>query len=101
MSKLVEGEDFYYNAQGYVVFTAKYHLKKGTCCGNGCKHCPYDYIAVEEPRRSELRKQNNFNKQSYSLKRKPTARFLQPKRLYLPKQGQLLPLILFLKMFMM
>jgi hypothetical protein len=54
MSKLVEGEDFYYNEQGYMVLTEKYHLAKGFCCGNGCKHCPYNYINVPEPKRSEL-----------------------------------------------
>jgi hypothetical protein len=34
------GEDYYYEGP-YVVFTAKYHLKRGTCCGSGCRHCPY------------------------------------------------------------
>jgi hypothetical protein len=34
-------EDYYLNAQGLLVFTAKYHLKRGYCCGSGCKHCPY------------------------------------------------------------
>lgn len=52
--QLIEGVDFYYNEQGFVVLTEKYHLEKGICCGNGCKHCPYDYIKVPEPRRSEL-----------------------------------------------
>jgi hypothetical protein len=51
---LVEGEDFYYDENGYFVFTEKYHLQKGYCCGNGCKHCPYDFINVPEPKRSEL-----------------------------------------------
>ncbi|HMG83752.1 MAG TPA: DUF5522 domain-containing protein [Ferruginibacter sp.] len=51
---LIEGEDFYYNEDGLFVFTEKYHLSKGFCCGNGCKHCPYNYINVPEPRRSEL-----------------------------------------------
>jgi hypothetical protein len=54
MSKLIEGEDFYYNEQGYVVLTEKYHLEKGSCCGNGCRHCPYSYVNVPEPKRSEL-----------------------------------------------
>jgi Family of unknown function (DUF5522) len=54
MNKLTEGEDFYYNEQGYVVLTEKYHLKKGSCCGNGCRHCPYQYVNVPEPKRSEL-----------------------------------------------
>ena len=25
-----------------VVFTALFHIQRGQCCGNGCKHCPYD-----------------------------------------------------------
>jgi hypothetical protein len=36
-----EGEDFYLENQ-FMVFTAKWHLKRGYCCGNGCRHCPYD-----------------------------------------------------------
>lgn len=37
---IVEGEDFYREG-GYVVFTARYHLRRGYCCGSGCRHCPY------------------------------------------------------------
>ena len=51
---LIPGEDFYFNEDGYIVLTAAYHLKKGYCCGNGCLHCPFNYDAVPEPRRSEL-----------------------------------------------
>jgi hypothetical protein len=39
-----------------VVLTEKYHLAKGVCCGNGCKHCPYQFINVPEPKRSKLLK---------------------------------------------
>lgn len=53
-NKLKEGVDFYFNEQGFVVLTEKYHLDKGFCCGNGCKHCPYEYEAVPEPMRSTL-----------------------------------------------
>ena len=49
-----ENEDFYLNEEGNMVFTAKYLLRKGECCGNGCRHCPYNYINVPEPKRSEL-----------------------------------------------
>jgi hypothetical protein len=52
--ELIEGFDYYFNEQGFVVLTEKYHLDKGFCCGNGCKHCPYEYEAVPEPMRSEL-----------------------------------------------
>lgn len=54
MTQFREGEEFYYNDQGLMVLTEKYHLERGYCCGNGCKHCPYHYINVPEPRRSNL-----------------------------------------------
>jgi len=54
MNNLDEGTDYYFNEQGYIVLTEKYHLERGTCCGNGCKHCPYQYNNVSEPWRSEL-----------------------------------------------
>ncbi|MEX0813515.1 MAG: DUF5522 domain-containing protein [Chitinophagales bacterium] len=41
--KLVEGEDYYINENGLFVFTEKYHLKRGYCCKNSCKHCPYGF----------------------------------------------------------
>jgi hypothetical protein len=34
-------KDYYLDENGNVVFTAVYHLNRGTCCGNGCRHCPY------------------------------------------------------------
>jgi hypothetical protein len=52
--KLIEGVDFYYNEQGYIVLTAQYHLERGYCCGNGCRHCPFDYVNIPEPRKSQL-----------------------------------------------
>ncbi|WP_103934042.1 DUF5522 domain-containing protein [Bryocella elongata] len=33
-------EDFY-TEDGFVVFTASFLLRRGYCCGNGCRHCPY------------------------------------------------------------
>jgi hypothetical protein len=41
--KELDPEDFYYSPEGYIIFTEKYHLKRGYCCKNGCKHCPYGY----------------------------------------------------------
>ena len=37
----LESKDFYYNTDGRIVMTEQYHLKRGSCCGSGCKHCPY------------------------------------------------------------
>lgn len=51
---LEENIDFYYNEQGYVVLTEKYHRERGFCCGNGCLHCPFDYENVPEDKRSRL-----------------------------------------------
>ena len=50
----IEGEDYYVNENGLVVFSAKYLSERGYCCGNGCKHCPYSYEGVPEPKRSYL-----------------------------------------------
>ena len=57
MNKLVEDIDYYYETDGNMVLTAKYHLDKGYCCGHGCRHCPYEYDNVPEPRRTLLLKE--------------------------------------------
>ncbi|MEJ5995573.1 DUF5522 domain-containing protein [Pedobacter sp. Du54] len=36
-----EEVDYYFNEDGLMVFTAAYHLKRGYCCKNKCKHCPW------------------------------------------------------------
>ncbi len=56
MSRLKEGEDYYILADGRLVFTATYLLKRGYCCGNGCLNCPYNYQNVPEERRKELQR---------------------------------------------
>ena len=43
----------YYLENGLLVFTAAYHLKRGYCCGSGCRHCPFDYANVEQDQRPE------------------------------------------------
>ncbi|MGA7158845.1 MAG: DUF5522 domain-containing protein [Acidobacteriaceae bacterium] len=32
--------DFYMEGPN-LVFTAQYHLRRGACCNNNCRHCPY------------------------------------------------------------
>ena len=34
--------DFYKDENGKFVMTESYHIKRGSCCGSGCKHCPYE-----------------------------------------------------------
>jgi hypothetical protein len=31
----------FYMENGFCVFTADYHKKRGFCCGNECRHCPF------------------------------------------------------------
>ena len=38
--ELQEGKD-YYMENGYRVMTEEYLTKRGYCCANGCRHCPY------------------------------------------------------------
>ena len=56
------GEDGYVDpTTGYVVFTRSALAARGRCCGNGCRHCPYDdderrasgAAAVSGPRHDE------------------------------------------------
>jgi len=42
-AKPIAGKDFYFNGQGLLVMTEQYLLKRGYCCKNGCKHCPYGF----------------------------------------------------------
>jgi hypothetical protein len=53
-SNHVENKHFYVNERGLMVFTEAFHLARGSCCGNGCKHCPYDFNRVAEPLRTKL-----------------------------------------------
>ena len=40
-------ESFYKDpATGYTVTTEYGHLKRGKCCGNKCRHCPFDHVNV-------------------------------------------------------
>jgi hypothetical protein len=51
---LAEGVHYYINDEGYTVLTKQYHLEKGSCCGNRCLHCPYNYENVPEHLRSDF-----------------------------------------------
>jgi len=47
----LESEDYYFEGPN-LVFTAAYHLKRGACCGSGCRHCPYRGTELDKnPRR--------------------------------------------------
>ena len=43
MEQLKENEDYIIDEKtGRVIFTSLFHLKRGTCCGNGCKNCAFE-----------------------------------------------------------
>jgi hypothetical protein len=41
-------KELYYLENGKVVFTPKYHLERGYCCGSGCRHCPFEPIGLKD-----------------------------------------------------
>ena len=55
-------KDYYFDADGLMVFTKGYLLNRGFCCGNGCRHCPYEYENVPETIRATL-----INKQKLEI----------------------------------
>ncbi|XP_078075469.1 uncharacterized protein C1orf53 homolog [Mustelus asterias] len=34
---------------GYLVLTRLAHLQRGECCGQACRHCPYNQVNVKDP----------------------------------------------------
>ena len=52
--EFIEGIHFYFDESGLMVLTEKYHLERGFCCGNGCRHCPFDYQNIDEEQRKSL-----------------------------------------------
>ncbi|MFQ3213950.1 MAG: hypothetical protein ACJAT1_002392 [Marivirga sp.] len=42
-----EEQRLYYFENGLMVFTANHHLQRGYCCGNRCRHCPFNYKNVK------------------------------------------------------
>jgi ATP-binding cassette subfamily B (MDR/TAP) protein 1 len=43
------GQDSYCDpTTGYHVFTERAHLRRGFCCGSGCRHCPYAHANVKD-----------------------------------------------------
>jgi ATP:cob(I)alamin adenosyltransferase len=63
---LNEGKTTYQDpSTGFTVFTELSHLKRGVCCGNQCRHCPYGYVNVpvrKLPKPDMDRNKNNVAK---------------------------------------
>jgi hypothetical protein len=52
VKQAVANEDYYFDKNGFMVFTEAYHLKRGNCCGCACKHCPYAHKNVPQNKRN-------------------------------------------------
>jgi 2-iminoacetate synthase ThiH len=57
-----------------VVFTALFHIQRGQCCGNGCRHCPYDpkhrkgrVVLAKEKLKFEIMRLEELQKQVQQL----------------------------------
>ncbi len=47
--KLEEGVDYYIDKEsGLMVLTSFYLKKRGYCCANRCKHCPYNPAQIQK-----------------------------------------------------
>ena len=57
MNDLKKDEDYYIDKDGNFVFTASYLLRRGPCCENGCKNCPY--VFKKERNNGDNRKKTN------------------------------------------
>jgi hypothetical protein len=38
----------FYMENGLMVLTETYHLARGRCCGNACRHCPFEHVNVRK-----------------------------------------------------
>ena len=41
LEKNSKDNELYYFEDGLLVMTEKYHLQRGYCCENKCRHCPF------------------------------------------------------------
>lgn len=54
------GKD-YYLEKGKIVYTEHYLLKRGTCCGSGCRHCPFDPLHTKGNKKIKENINKNLN----------------------------------------
>ena len=50
-----------------MVFTALFHSKRGFCCGNSCRHCPYKPKHIKYSIEMDLNELENLKKQAEAL----------------------------------
>lgn len=66
-----EGSTTYIDpATGFMVFTELAHLKRGKCCGNACRHCPYEWEGVKNLETSKHRRPKSQQKERESIQKR-------------------------------
>lgn len=56
------GKNFYIDPEtGYKVLTAQFLFDRGYCCGNGCRHCPYEEELIEEEEEVDIESEYDYN----------------------------------------
>ena len=55
-------KDIHYYLEGdKVIFTEAYHLQRGECCNNNCRHCPYKSKKVNVEKAEKITKFKSEN----------------------------------------
>lgn len=60
-TNLILNIDYYLDENGNMVFTEAYHLKRGICCGSGCRHCPYKNTDPNVPQEFSSNWSNDYS----------------------------------------
>jgi hypothetical protein len=51
----------YYLEKGKIIYTEYYLRKRGTCCGSGCRHCPFDPMFTKGNKNLKEKIDKNLN----------------------------------------
>tara|TARA_B100000287_G_C20296221_1_gene647943 strand:+ start:317 stop:517 length:201 start_codon:yes stop_codon:yes gene_type:complete len=41
IKEFINPKQDFYKEGNKMIMTENYHIKRGYCCGSGCRHCPY------------------------------------------------------------
>ena len=57
-----EPKDFYWE-NGRMVMTENFHKRRGSCCGGGCKHCPFSPPHIKMNKVLKIKTIDIYNKE--------------------------------------
>ncbi len=62
-------DDEFYMEQGKFVLTEWFLWRRGYCCGNGCRHCPFEHEAVPEATKANFAPPRAFFEEGFEALR--------------------------------